>query len=205
MRIYFARHGESEANVRQVFSNSTGIHGLTENGKAQAEKLAERLSGVSFSDLYTSPILRAFQTATIVGQALGLACRIEDALREYDVGVLEGQPYTEDTQRIYWEVARQWVDVQQRDTRIEGGESHCEIAARFLPLIGRLQRQYGGTETNVVIISHGGTLRAMLPLLLDNIDAAYALEHPLGYTSCVIAQEGDGAWDCVQWGDDTLP
>ena len=48
MRIYFARHGESEANILQEFSNRGRKHGLTEKGKRQAERLADNLKSVPF-------------------------------------------------------------------------------------------------------------------------------------------------------------
>lgn len=85
MRLYFARHGESEANVQQVFSNRPGVHGLTETGRRQAEALAGNLRGIAFTELYCSPVLRAVQTAEIVASRLHLTYEIEDGLREYDV------------------------------------------------------------------------------------------------------------------------
>jgi broad specificity phosphatase PhoE len=110
MKIYFARHGESEANVGQVFWNGIEGYGLTERGRGQAEQLADRLAGVRFVALYCSPILRAVQTAQIVGARLGLLYEVADALREYNVGLLEGQPYSEATEQTYWRVRRLWME-----------------------------------------------------------------------------------------------
>ena len=52
-----------------------------------------------------------------------------------------------------------------------------------MPLIARLEERYRDTEANVLLISHGGTLRAMLPLLLSNVDKAFSMAHPIGYTN----------------------
>ncbi len=204
MRLYFSRHGESEANVQQIYSNGLGVHGLTEVGRQQAAELAEHLRGIPFAALYCSPVLRAVETAAIVAQELGLTYQIEDGLREYDVGVLEGRTYDRETDRIYWEVTRQWMVEMNWEARIEGGESCNDIAARFMPFIRRLEGQYGGTGANVLLVSHGGTLRCMLPLLLCNVDHAYALNASFGYASAIVAERRDGRWVCLRWRDDVF-
>ena len=89
MKLYFARHGESEANVQQVFWNQPGGYGLTDKGREQAATLADNLAGIVFSALYCSPVLRAVQTAQIVGRRLGLAPEVADGLREWYTGILE--------------------------------------------------------------------------------------------------------------------
>jgi probable phosphoglycerate mutase len=149
-------------------------------------------------------VLRAVQTAAIVAQQLGLEYETADGLREYDVGVFEGRTYDQETDRIYWEVTRQWMVEMNFDARIEGGESCNDIAARFMPFIRHLEDQYGRTGDSLLLISHGGTLRAMLPLLLRNVDHAYAMAHHFDYTTCVVAEHQDNAWTCLRWGDEVF-
>jgi probable phosphoglycerate mutase len=204
MRLYISRHGESEANVQQIISNGLGVHGLTEVGRQQAAELAASLRGTPFAALYCSPILRAVETAAIVAEQLGLTYQIEDGLREYDVGVFEGRTYDQETDRIYWEVTRQWMVEMNWDARMEGGESCNDIAARFMPFIRRLEDQYAQADVNVLLISHGGTLRCMLPLLLSNVDHAYALTASFGYASCIVAERRDGEWVCLRWRDEVF-
>src|SRR5215510_3422657 len=91
MKIYFARHGESEANLLHEFSNRGVKHGLTQKGRAQAAELAVELAAKPILRIYSSPLLRATQTAGILAEALGLEVEVTDALREYDCGVLEGR------------------------------------------------------------------------------------------------------------------
>ena len=204
VRLYFARHGESEANVQEVFSIHPEMYGLTDRGKGQAETLADNLSGVDFTVLYCSPVLRAVQTAGIVAARLCLAYEIEDGLREYDVGILEGRRYSKATEEIYWQVTAQWMEAMNWDARIEGGESYNDIAARFMPFIRRLESDHRGTEANILSISHGGILRCMLPLLLSNVDNAFSMAHPVGYTTCVVAELRGGKWACLRWGEETF-
>jgi broad specificity phosphatase PhoE len=65
MRLYFVRHGQSVANVQMVISNRDLFHPLTELGRQQAEALAQSLAEVPVAALYSSPIVRAAQTAQI--------------------------------------------------------------------------------------------------------------------------------------------
>ena len=62
MRLCFARHGESEANLSRTFSNRDGWHPLTARGVDEAQRLARSLEGERISVLYCSPIARARQT-----------------------------------------------------------------------------------------------------------------------------------------------
>jgi bisphosphoglycerate-dependent phosphoglycerate mutase len=66
MKLYFVRHGESEANLLHEFSNRGHKHGLTTHGKAQATTLAHRLRGAGVTHLFSSPLLRALETTAIL-------------------------------------------------------------------------------------------------------------------------------------------
>jgi broad specificity phosphatase PhoE len=125
-------------------------------------------------------------------------------LREYHVGILEGQTHSQETEDLYWQAKMQWVRHGNFDARIEGGESSQDIAARFMPMIAELEAQYRDTEATLLLISHGGTLGAMLPLLLSNLDQAYPIEHPMGYTNPIVAELRDGEWVCMRWGEETM-
>ncbi len=72
MRLYFVRHGESEANLARQFSNRGFKHPLTPRGVTQATELAARLAGQGIAQIYTSPLQRAAQTAEILAEAWDL-------------------------------------------------------------------------------------------------------------------------------------
>jgi broad specificity phosphatase PhoE len=204
VKLYFSRHGESEANVQHVFWNQPEGYGLTDVGRTQAEALADALAGVQFSALHCSPILRAAQTAQIVGRRLGLAPEVEDGLREWHTGILEGQGSGDKTEGLYRWVTEQWMVCDNRDARIEGGESYNDIVARFMPLIGRLEEAYCDTEANVLLVSHGGTLRAMLPLLVSNLDNTSILRYPFAYATPIVVELRDGDRVCLRWSEQVL-
>ena len=199
MKLYFVRHGESEANVLQVYSNNSHLHPLTEKGRGQAHALAESLQGLPLSKIYYSPVLRATQTAAILASELQLPSEMADALREYDVGVLEGQTY-EIGEPIYREVAEAWIRGEW-ERRIEGGESFLDIQRRFVPFLESLIGQYSSTIDGIVLVGHGGTYMGMLPLILSNIDIQFALQHGIPYTEKIVAEPREGKLFCLAWGE----
>ena len=91
MRLYFVRHGESEANLLHVIANRGHRYGLTARGQQQAVALVHQLRQVPVSGLFTSPLRRAVETATILSHAWGRPFHLTEALREYDCGVLENR------------------------------------------------------------------------------------------------------------------
>jgi broad specificity phosphatase PhoE len=144
------------------------------------------------------------QTAEIVGRRFGLTPQVVGGLREYNVGILEGKTYSKEREDLYWRVVLQWMEQDNHAAWIEGGESYNDIAARFMPLIADLEADYRDTDANVLLISHGGTLRAMLPLLLSNVDKAFVMARPFGYANPVVAELREGKWVCLSWGKETL-
>jgi probable phosphoglycerate mutase len=201
MRLYFVRHCESEANVQEIFWNEPVGYGLTERGRAQAQDLADGFAGVEFAALYCSPVLRAVQTAQIVGPQLGLAPVIADELRECGSGILKGRKIDAETRSMVVQVREQWIVHGNPDARIEGAESYAEIAARFTALIDRLQGLYRDTAANLLLISHGGMLGIMLPMLLSNVEYDVAVGRPFDYMMSVVAELRDEAWVCLRWAD----
>src|SRR6476661_792380 len=139
MHVYFVRHGESEANVLNVFSNrGVTAHGLTRRGREQVERLATKLAGIRFGTFYCSPIRRATESADVLAVHLGITYETTEALREYDVGDYEGRS-DDHGWREYMRVRDTWTSEGDFDCRMTGGESFQDIRARFLPLIDRLR------------------------------------------------------------------
>jgi broad specificity phosphatase PhoE len=195
-RLYFVRHGQSEANVLRVISNRGGVHPLTELGLAQAHELADNLSGLASARLFCSPLLRAVQTAAIVGRALGIEASVTDALREYDCGDLEGK-----SDPLAWEahaaLKHAWIDSRQWHLRRPGGESFLDIRARFEPFLDGLLQE--ADPHPVVLVGHGGTYQCMLPLFLKNVDFAEVLSLPFPNTGSVLAESSSNSLVCRSW------
>jgi broad specificity phosphatase PhoE len=198
VRYIFTRHGESTANVQKIISNRDESHGLTETGIQQAEALADRLSTENIIGLYTSPILRAQQTSHIIAEKLNLPVVVEDALRENDCGSLEGRG-DEEAWAVMIELFQAWMQGKRRNETMAGGESFDDINRRFMPFMHGLVQESQGKPGNILLVSHGGLLYTMLPLLLENISFEFAGSRIMTNTSLVIADEQDGLLYCREW------
>lgn len=204
MRYYFVRHGESEANILREFSNRGYKHGLTGKGREQARALSRAIT-VPVLQIWTSPLQRAVETAQILSTAWGVPYEKTDALREFDCGLLEGRSDQAAWQQ-HSDVLSAWFERGDLTYRIEGGESLLDIKARFFPFIERLIDRLGGGPGNVVLVGHGGTFLAMLPLLFSNVDLSFSSSHGLGNTAYVLAEPGAGPVTsgcgmmlCLEW------
>lgn len=201
MKLYFIRHGESEANIQHVISNYGSHFGLTEHGKQQVHLLAERLKDLPLTTMYSSPVLRAMDTADILYQALDLPYRVTEALREYNCGVLEGKSDVE-SWRLHRQYYENWTLRHDYLSKPEGGESFVDIQNRFVPFIESLKRN--DDDEHILLVGHGGLFHLMLPLILTNIDDDFVRSHGIGHTECIIAELRTDGFICLQWGDKEL-
>jgi probable phosphoglycerate mutase len=201
MKLYFVRHGESEANTQHVISNYASPFGLTERGREQVQVLAERLKDMPLTTMYSSPVLRAMDTADILYQALDLPYRVTEALREYHCGILEGKS-DEESWRLHRQYYEDWTLRHDYLSKPEGGESFVDIQNRFLPFIESLKRS--DDDEHILLVGHGGLFHLMLPLVLSNINADFVSTHGISHTDCIIAELRADGFVCLQWGDTKL-
>jgi broad specificity phosphatase PhoE len=211
LTVCFVRHGESEANVRGIFANRVNQpFALTDAGIDQARELADRLRELGAGHVYASPLPRARQTAELIGTALGIPVKVDDALREYDVGVFEGLPYTGEHAWRWDEHAG--IELAWRDGDLNArhpyGESATDIAARFLPFMTAIATRHGATDT-LALVGHGGLYLAALPMLFASVSIDDARQFGLGHCEIVTATWDGSHWTCHLWGDhqidDTAP
>ncbi len=87
-RVYLVRHGETAWSLSGQHTGRTDL-ALTANGEQEARKLSERLGGVKFSRVFTSPLQRARRTSELAG--LGERAEIEPDAVEWDYGDYEGR------------------------------------------------------------------------------------------------------------------
>jgi 2,3-bisphosphoglycerate-dependent phosphoglycerate mutase len=199
MKIYFSRHGESQANILHEISNRGLRHPLTAAGRRQAAALAEALRPQAITRVYSSPVLRAIETSIIVAHQLGVDYEVTGALREYDMGELEGR--TDDQAWQIWrELFDAWLSDQRYDQRAPGGESFLEVRDRFMPFIDRLIRQHKQSDANLLCVGHGGLYWMMLPLVLANVDVDFIREQGgFNYTGVIVAEVKPDGLVCMEW------
>jgi len=180
LRLLLIRHGETDWNASGRYQGQMDIP-LNEAGVEQARILGYRLrnelsgpiepSGLtgSINALYASDLARAWQTAQIVGEAYGLAPRPEPRLRELSFGEWQGLTYQEIGERDP-EALAAW-NRDRVNCRPPGGESLGAMAARVRALLDDVRRDY--RDGTVVLVSHGGTIRIILCVLLGHPLADY--------------------------------
>jgi broad specificity phosphatase PhoE len=197
MRLYFVRHGESEANTTRTISNRGWMHPLTEKGRQQALVLAANLETVSAVKIYSSPLRRAVEAAGILAQQLRLPVEVTDALREYDCGILEGKSDLE-SWRLHAEEKEKWLVGGDLTFRVEEGESFVEIQSRFHPFLQHLIEDSLFSE-NIILVGHGGTYQCMLPDVCINLERKDGLDLPFPNTGYVVVESTQQGLVCRNW------
>lgn len=202
MKLFFTRHGESQANIERIISNRDRPHSLTAKGRTQAAFLAEQLVPEPITAIYASPILRAQETAQIIAQRVGAPIYTNDALREFDCGCMEGRGDAE-AWTAHHTVVAAWANHDYAQC-IPGGESFTDMQARFVPFVQQLIEAHGQSDTALLLIGHGSLLMHMLPLVVSNLEQTFIDQQ--GMRNCIYLRTvvKDGQLFCAQWDDQPL-
>ena len=144
--VYLARHGETAWTLSGQYTGLTDLP-LTERGERNARRLEERLRGLSFTKVFTSPLQRARRTCELAG--FGAVAEIDPDLVEWNYGDYEGQHTGEIlAKRPGWELFRDGCP---------RGESPAQAAARADRVVSRIR----GVPGNVLIFSSGHFIRVL--------------------------------------------
>ena len=160
-RILLVRHGATVFSAEDRFAGSSDID-LSEEGKALARRLADRLASVSISAAYSSDMKRTVQTAAIVAAPHHLTPIPAPGLREIDHGKWEGMVHKEVETKFKAEYEAWTADPFMAPP--PGGESGLSVLARALPALGGIVRRHQGQT--VLVVSHKATNRLLLCALL---------------------------------------
>ena len=155
------RHGATELTAEDKFSGAIGVE-LSDEGRAQAARLGERLQNEGITALYSSPLSRTMETARIVASHCALPIETRDGLREISHGRWEGLTRGEVEARYAAEYAA-WEE-DPFTFAPEGGESGVAVLARALPVIREIVTRHTGER--VLVVSHKATIRIVLSSLL---------------------------------------
>ncbi len=187
-RLYVVRHGATTLSAEDRFSGSVDVP-LSDEGRAQAARLGERLRGEGLTAAYASPLERARETASIVAAACGLAIETRDGLREIGHGRWEGHS-RRDVEHRYGEEYAAW-EQDPFTFAPEGGESGVAVLARALPAVREIVTRHPGGR--VLVVSHKATIRLVLSSLLgfdargyrDRLDQSPACLNVLDFRDAV--------------------
>ena len=144
--IYLARHGETAWSLTGQHTGLTDLP-LTERGERNASRLKQRLKGLTFAKVFTSPLQRARRTCELAG--FGAVAEIDRDLLEWNYGEYEGRRTAEiHAERPDWQLFRDGCP---------GGESPAQVAARADRAVSRLRAVQG----DVLLFSSGHFLRVL--------------------------------------------
>jgi len=190
-RIFMVRHGATQLSAEDRFAGAVDVE-LSEHGKFQAARLAERLADDSISAAYCSPMTRTIQTATILASPHNVSLTQKDGLREIHHGHWEGMRRADVEEQFPDEYAAWEEDPFTFAPR--GGEAGVNVIARVLPVIREIVLEHRGE--NVLVVSHKATLRLILSSLLgfdargyrDRLDQSPACLNVLDFKDPVRAR-----------------
>jgi broad specificity phosphatase PhoE len=157
--LWLARHGQTDDNLDGDIFQGFRDTPLNQTGRAQAHRLAERLAADPsrrFAALFCSDLVRAQETAAIVGAQLGLEPVLDARLREGDRGRWEGRRFSA-VEREEPERFAAWMTAGPQ-FRFPGGESLLEQQTRVL---SALEEFRASAAPPVLVVCHRGSIRVV--------------------------------------------
>jgi broad specificity phosphatase PhoE len=171
--VFMVRHGATVLSAEDRFAGATDV-ALSDEGREQTLRLAQRLNGEKIVAVFASPLGRTVETAQILAKPHELEVQTRDGLREISHGRWE-QLTRREVEERFPEEAAEWEKDPYTFAPV-GGESGLAVTARALPVLLQLVREHPGQ--NILVVSHKATIRLLLSSLLgfdprryrDNLD-----------------------------------
>jgi len=177
--IYLTRHGETEWNEKKLVQGHTDIP-LNKKGVEQAKQLGRELKNIHFEAVFSSDLLRAKDSAKIIVLGKGLSIVLTNALRERFFGRFEGRSLDELRKALGETMVV--PKEKQENLKLNDVENDEGIISRLVPFMKRVASTHLGK--NVLMVTHGGLLRAFLSYL--NFKIPKFSEKPLKNTGYLI-------------------
>ena len=174
--IYLVRHGQTVWNEEGRLCGSSDVP-LSDEGLAQARKLAARLKDIGITAIYSSPLLRARQTAEAIAAHHRVEVKIEPDLREIDYGDWEGLKVAD--------VLEQFPELEKlrREEPMKfaapNGEPMRQFAERVISAIQRVVASHA--DETVCVVAHQTVNRFILCWILQSPHPAYCTPHSLDF------------------------
>jgi len=159
--ILLIRHGETDYVKKGILAGRLPGVPLNEHGRAQAQKLAEKLTGAPIKALYSSPIERAVQTAEPIGAALGLPVIQRQGLIETEIGEWMDVPVKKLNRTKVWKK----VQGAPAIFRFPGGESFADTQHRITAELVALSSQHEPKDI-IACVSHADPIKLAITYFL---------------------------------------
>jgi len=194
-RFLLVRHGETAWNVEGRIQGHVDI-ALNALGQAQARALGERLVHDQFDAVYSSDLVRAYETARCALRKADHNVLRERRLRERHLGVLQGLTGPEAMSRQ----PAAWNAFKSRDPALalEGGESLDEFFRRVVGFVEELVHRHAGAR--LLLVTHGGVLDALYRHAIG-MPLARARDFPVYNASLNVICHEEDRWSIESWAD----
>ena len=180
-RILLVRHGETVASARGRCYGKLDVE-LSAQGREQMQKTAKLIAPLQPDCLYSSPRIRALDSAAIIAQESHLTVITEADLAELDFGDFEGLRYDE-VQKSYPDIYAEWMESPTTIT-FPNGESYQTMSERVLARFSILQTSH--SESCITVVAHGGVIRIILADVLGlDASSVFKLDQSYSAVSCV--------------------
>ncbi|MBU3896336.1 MAG: histidine phosphatase family protein [Nanoarchaeota archaeon] len=160
MKLIIVRHGDI-GTVKNTFTGKTDKL-LTENGKEEAKKLAQELSKFKIDKIYSSPYIRAVQTAEEISKIVKRNVIITNALKEVDFGIFDGLTSEEALEKYPNLFENRLKD--KWNYKILDGESYSGASARVINFINSIVSE---TEDNIILVTHATLIKIIMVSILN--------------------------------------
>ena len=187
-KFYFIRHGQSLGNAQYRFLGHTDLD-LTELGYKQANATADFLSDVKFDAIYSSSLIRAFNTAVPNAKRRGLEVIPRLGLREIFCGEWENM-LCDDIEKKYGELYTFEWPKRYGTFAFPGGESTVEAGKRFYKEIVTIANE--NSYNTVLIVAHGAVIRSFWSIISGIAPEEISDKLPFATNASVSIAEFDG-------------
>ena len=167
MKIYFARHGQTDWNLQGKVQGATDIP-LNGNGIAQAHRLCEKIKeeNIDLEKIYTSDQIRAIRTAQIVDEQYHVGYEIVKGLEEMSLGDFEGHTWDE-INALFPKELQYWNEDRRYHTS-PNGESYQMVIERLFSALDHIIGQHDiSSDKSLLIISHGAVIATLTAIQQD--------------------------------------
>ena len=189
-KIFLARHGQTDANNSYTFQGHIDNH-LNSNGLWQAQRLVGYFTNHNLPKIYTSDLIRTVETAKPTAETHSAEIIKIPALKEISFGEWEGLPY-EDI-KAKWPKDVEKFFKKPAEVKISGGESFKEVQSRAWEAFNKIVQECED-ESDIFIVSHGGTVRTILCAVLNlDLNEMWKISIDNAGISCILHLE-DRCW-----------
>jgi len=194
--FYLVRHGESAWNAENRLCGRSDTP-LSEAGRRQAKRLAQRLKTIPFEAFYTSPLVRAAETARLLGEVVGLEPVPDQRLVELDYGQWEGRTLP-DIMENDAQAFRAW-DAKPAHLAPPGGETGLVAQQRVVSFLDSLAAQH--QQGRVLVSFHKTVCRLAICHVLGMAPDEYRRKLILYNAALSIIRSRPYGWELITFND----